>query len=278
MRRLLPAIAIALVSSAAFADEAPQATGKFTGSKVEFKVTGAYGYWSRAKDEGDVIEIAVSNEGFKASVFDTFYDPKPVISEFFADEETAVVYFQFEPNGKYHGMSYYLGSGDGCGFCYDPSVVSTVKIAGNRAKGDLRYKSDNRAFNITIDAPIAPKVWGPSIKGDGGDIGKAYKAYNAVMLSGDRKAQFDALDSVNQATWKKRQKDGKLDRYLEYRDEKVHYRLKEARIVGGFQRENQAVLLIKGSSPLLDHIHGQVTLTKEAGQWKISDEVYEVGE
>lgn len=271
------AMALALLSFSAFADT-PQATGKFSGSKLEFNVNGAYGYWSRAKDDDNIIEIAVSNEGFKASVFDTFYDARPVIDNLFVDDQTAVVYFQFEPSGKYHGMSYYLGSGDGCGFCYDPSVVSTVKIANNRAKGDLKYKSDNRSFNITIDAPIAPKVWGPAIKGDGGEIGKAYQAYNAAMSSGDRKAQFDALDSVNQATWKKREKDGKLERYLDYRDEKLHYRLKSARIVAGFARENQAVLLIKGSSPLIDHLHGQVTLTKEEGKWKISDEVYEVGE
>jgi len=278
MRHLYRSIAIALVAFTAFAAEPPQASGKFSGSKIEFKVAGAYAYWSRAKDDGDVIEIAVSNDAFKTSAFDAFWDPRPVISDFFADDETAVVYFQFEPGGKYHGMSYYLTSGDGCGFCYDPATKSTVKIAGNRAKGDLHYKGENRSFDITIDVPVAPKVWGPAIKGDGGEIGAAYQAYNKAMSSGDRKAQFDALDASNQETWKKREKAGKLDRYLDYRDDKIHYRIKDARVVGGYQRENQAVLLVKAASPLIDHIHGQVTLTKEAGKWKISDEVYEVGE
>src|SRR6266576_602374 len=99
MRRLFPAIALALLTLPAFAAETPQASGKFTGSKIEFKATGAYAYWSRAKDDDNVIEIAVSNDAFKAEAFDTFFDPRPVISEFFADDQTAVVYFQFEPNG-----------------------------------------------------------------------------------------------------------------------------------------------------------------------------------
>jgi len=28
----------------------------------------------------------------------------------------------------------------------------------------------------------------------------------------------------------------------------------------------------------MDHIHGQVALTREDGSWKIRDEVYQVGE
>ena len=76
----------------------------------------------------------------------------------------------------------------------------------------------------------------------------------------------------------KQEKKGKLDAYLDYRAEKVHWRLKDARIAGGYVRGNQAVLLVKASSPLIDHIHGQVLLTKEGDGWKISDEVYQAGE
>jgi hypothetical protein len=54
--------------------------------------------------------------------------------------------------------------------------------------------------------------------------------------------------------------------------------LKDASIVSGYVRGNQAVLVIKASSPLIDHIHGQVLLTKEEDGWKIADEMYQVGE
>lgn len=279
MNRLVQGIAVlALFPLSLAAVDTPQATGTFEGSKFKFNVKGAYAYWSRTSTEGPLIEVAVSNDGFIASAFDTFYDPKPVIESDFVDDKTAVIYFQFEPNGRYHGISYYLGSGDGCGFCSDNSTKSTVTVAGGRAKGGLKYKGENRSYDLQFDVPIAPREWGKEIKGDGGDIGTAYNAYNKAMNAGDRKAIFDLLDAHTQEFWKKREKEGKLESYLDYREDKVHYRIKDARIVRGFVRENQAVLLIKAASPVIDHLHGQVVLTKESGRWKISDEVYEVGE
>src|SRR5436190_2173635 len=127
MRKLVMVAALCLPFLALGADEKEQVSGRFEGSKVKFNVHGAYAYWLRSGDE-PLIEVAVSNAGFKPAFFDSFYDPKPAIDTLFVDNETAVVYFQFQPNGKYHGLSYYLTSGDGCGFCYDPKVKSTVKI------------------------------------------------------------------------------------------------------------------------------------------------------
>ena len=79
------------------------------------------------------------------------------------------------------------------------------------------------------------------------------------------------------ASWTKSEKKGDLDGYLDYRIETVHWRLKDARIVSGFTRGDQAVLLVKAASPLVDQIHGQVTMTRENGAWKVSDAVYETG-
>jgi hypothetical protein len=252
-------------------------TGKFEGTKKRFDVGGGYAYWINDPNDGPLIEIAVSNSSFKTSYFDAFIDPRPAIDTLFVDDQTAVVYFQFEPNGKYHGMSYYLTSGDGCGFCYDGSVKSTVKIAGQRAKGRLSYKGDNREFDITMDVPVASKEWGKPIDKDG-DVAKVFRAYNAAMDKNDQKAVFKMLDTATRDIWTAQVKKGKLEPYLDYRSEKVHWRLKDARIVSAYTRGNQAVLLVKGSSPVIDHIHGQVLLSKEADGWKIADEVYQVGE
>ncbi|MDQ6799701.1 MAG: hypothetical protein M3041_02580 [Acidobacteriota bacterium] len=259
------------------ADEAT-VTGKFEGTKKVFEAGGGYAYWIHDPDAGPLIEVAVSNNSFKASYFDAFYEPRPAIDTLFVSDQTAVVYFQFEPNGKYHGMSYYLTSGDGCGFCYDPKVKSTVRIVGNRAKGRLSYAGDNRGFDLTLDVPIAPKEWGKPIDKDGSDVVRVFRAYNAAVDKGDQKAVFKLLDSETRDIWTTQEKKGKLDAYLDYRAEKVHWRLKDARIVSGYVRDNQAVLLVKAISPLIDHIHGQVLLTKEGDGWKIADEVYQVGE
>lgn len=259
------------------------ASGKFAGTKVAFDVGGAYAFWSRGKDR--MIEVAVSNDPFRAKAFDAFYDPKPVISSRLADDETFVVYFEFEPNGKYHGLSYYFGSGDGCGFCYDTAVKSTVRVENERVKGRVAFKEPNRTFDIQLDVPIAPETWGQPISGEGGEIGAAFRSYNAAWEKNDRKAVFERLDSANQERWKRVEQEdkadrGKLDRYVAFREKEFHWNLKDkdARIVGGYVRGDQAVLLVKAKSTYIDHIHGQVTLTKESGRWKVGDEVYEVGE
>ena len=44
-----------------------------------------------------------------------------------ADDESKVVTFEFDADGKYRGLSYYFGPGVGCGFCYDSKVGSTVR-------------------------------------------------------------------------------------------------------------------------------------------------------
>ncbi len=142
----------------------------------------------------------------------------------------------------------------------------------------MSFKGDNRAFDINLDVPIAPKEWGKPIDKEGSDIAKVFLAYNAAREKGDQKAVFKLLDSETRDIWKTQEKKGKLDAYLDYRSEKVHWRLKDARIASGYVRDNQAVLLVKGSSPLIDHIHGQVLLTKEGDGWKIADEMYQVGE
>ena len=129
-----------------------------------------------------------------------------------------------------------------------------------------------------MDVPIAPKEWGKPIDKDASDQARAFRAYNAAIDKGDQKAVFKLLDAATRGIWTTQEKKKNLDAYLDYRAEKVHWRLKDARIVGAFARGDQAVLLVKASSPLIDHIHGQVLLTKEADGWKIADEMYQVGE
>lgn len=276
LRILLFASALLWTGLASAADVPAQASGKFAGAKISFNVGGGYAFWSRGSER--FIEVAISNDPFLAKSFDAFYDPKPVIGSRFADNETFVVYFEFEPTGRYHGLSYYFGSGDGCGFCYDSSVKSTVRIENQRLKGRLFYREKSPTFDVELDVPIAPEEWGKPISGDGGEIGAAFRAYNAAWDKGDRKAVFEHLDSANQARWKKKEKEGKLDEYVAFREKDLHWNLKNARIVGGYSRGDQAVLLVKAKNSYIEHIHGQVSMMKESSGWKIFDEVYEVGE
>ena len=153
----LPAALLIAASLAPSPETAPAtASGKFVDQKWTVPITGAYAFRSKTGGFGDddVIRVAVSNTKFVPEAVDWHFDREHAINTYFVDDETKVVYFEFEESGKYHGLSYYFESGDGCGYCFDSKVKSTVRASEGRLKGDLSYKGDDREFQITLDVPI----------------------------------------------------------------------------------------------------------------------------
>ena len=270
-----------LVVSPARAQSAAPATasGKFATEKRSFDVRGAYAFWAKSGggDHEQVLRVAVSNDKFKAEAFDAFYDPEKVINEHFADEETFVVYFEFLPGGRYHGLSYYFGSGDGCGYCYDSSVHSKVRLDGKRLTGTLAFREPNRSFQIELDVPVPPREWGKPLPSDGGEPGKAVLAYQAALEASNKKALIDLLNAPSRERWAKWEKEGKTDRALQHRWEKDHLELKNPRISGGFVRGDQAVVLLTGKNSYTS-LKGEVALVLEGGRWRIADEIFGIGD
>ena len=201
--------------------------------------------------------MAVSNAGFKASSLDAFYDKAGAIHDRFADEDAKVVNFEFDPNGKYTGLSYYFESGDGCGFCYDSKVKSTVKVSGGRLAGTISYKGDDRQFDVTFDVPMPPKSWGDPLPKDGGAPGKAWLAYHAALEARDKKAIYALLDADMKAMWAKDEKDGDLDGWIEYLWHDQHTMLKTIQIGRRFRNGDRAVVLFTGSNVFIDHLYGE---------------------
>ena len=132
----LVAIALSLVHAAA----AQTASGHFSSRTLDVPIAGSYSYWDRASgDKGRVLKVALSNAGFRASVLDDWHDRGTAIHELFASDEVKVVYFDFDPDGRYRGYSYYFASGDGCGWCYDSTVHSTVRNAHGHLSGSVAF-------------------------------------------------------------------------------------------------------------------------------------------
>ncbi len=195
------------------------ASGTFEDAKWKLEIAGAYAFWDETfgMGEGRAIRVAVSNTEFLPEAVDEHYDRGYAISTLFADEETKVVTFEFDESGKYNGLSYYFESGDGCGYCFDSKVKSTVRAAGGRLKGDLSYDGDGRKFQIALDVPIPPKSWGDPLPKDGGDPGKAFLAYHAALEKRDKKAILALSDADMKKRFQDYEKQGKLDAYLDYR-------------------------------------------------------------
>jgi hypothetical protein len=271
-----------LASAVLVASDAPapaKASGTFEDEKWKVKIGGAYAFWDKSAgtDDAPVIQVAVSNSGFNEAAFEGVFDRQHAINTLFADEKTKVVYFEFDENGKYRGLSYYFESGDGCGYCFDSKVKSTVRATGGRLQGELSYEGGDRQFQIQLDVPIPPKKWGEPLPRDGGEPGKAFLAYHSALDKRDKKALFEIVDADYKGQLKKYEGKGKLADYLDYRWHDEHTEMKTIRITGGYVRGDRAVVLFDGSNAYIDHLYGEAWLQREGGRWLVDGDMVEVG-
>lgn len=273
-RRIATCLLIAAAAWPLSAQEPGKATGRFQSQDAWFNAGGSYAF---PVDEIGISEepgilVAVSNAGFVPQYIDYYWDRKNAIETFFKDEETAVVYFTFDNSGKYRGVEYYVGPGNGCGFCFDPKATSTVKLGDGRLAGKLAYKSDedSYSFDIEIDVPIAFSDYGTALPADGGEPGNVYSAYHQAM-AGLSEATLGQLGSLLSTEIAASLSEHGLDyaRYLG-RSHPTSYR-----IVRGFTRGERALLVLEGSNDL-----GEVTveahLVRQGGQWKFDEEVLQL--
>jgi hypothetical protein len=264
-----------LVASPALAD----ASGTFSSGRHTLDLDGAYAFWGRsAAPSGEaVIKVAVSNAGFTEGFFDDWYDRETAIDKIFVDDDAKVVYLEFEPGGKYHGLSYFFASGENCGYCYDSAVQSSVRMANGRLKGKLAFKRANArpAFDIDLDVAMPEKEHRDALPAGGGDPGRAYLAYHKALNANDKRAAYAVLSSKTKAFWDKFEKKGVnvVDAQLD----QIHGNMASVSVTRGYVRGDRAVLLFDGSSKTIDHMHGEALMRRENGAWGVQDELVSVG-
>lgn len=250
----------------------PQATGSVSSKTGEFDVVGAYAFPGKTgSDDQPGILVAVSNSGFVTEILDHYWDRQHFIDTNFADDETPVVWFQFDPKGKYRGMSYYFGSGDGCGFCFDPDVDSTVKVSGGRIGGRVAHKDPGGAtFDVTFDVPVASTDYGTALPADGGEPGEVYQAFHKAVTAGDAAALKPLLGKERQG-------------FLQDRTAAFISFLQEShpdsyRVSRGFVSGDHALLLVSGEKSPLGKVHTEAHLLREGGRWVVDDEILQTGD
>jgi len=265
---------------AALPDAPPgTASGTFDDGKVKLQLAGAYAFRDKTAgtSEDRVIRVAVSNSKFVPAALDDYYDRQHAIDTLFADDESKVVYFELDDAGRYHGLSYYFGPGDGCGYCFDSTVKSSVKAVDGRLKGELSYKGSDRRFQVQLDVAIPPKEWGQPLPRDGGEPGRAYLAYHRALEKRDKKALYALLDAEERARWEKYNAEGKVDEWLDFRWKDEHTELTQIRVTGGYVDGDRAVVLFDGKNGYIDALHGEAQLRRENGQWLVGGDMVSVG-
>jgi hypothetical protein len=267
-----PFLAADLKAQPGAAAEAPrQARGTLATRNWTFEAFGAYAFPAEVGlDDEPGVKVAISNAGFIAELLDRDYDREHMIDTYFRDDETLVAYFHFSKTGSYTGMSYYFGSGDGCGFCYDGSVQSSVKVEKGRIRGGLELagKPDELHFDLSFDVPVAPADYGEPLPAGGGDPGRAYAALHAAFAAGDSAATKPFLTDKAQAEFGEHA--GEIVK--SFRDQHPD---KSFRIVRGFQRGDRALLLVEGETSY-SKVKTEAQMVREKGSWRIEAETLQV--
>lgn len=254
--------------------EGAQASGTFSSLGVSFDVTDAYAFASEASFGDDrVIAVAVSNAGFNDEFLSRYRDRRHLLDNYFRDDQTGLVYFEFSPAGEYQGFSYYLGSGNGCGYC-GGGVESTVKLSGGRLVGTLKHKDaeDEREFVVELDAAIAGDDFGASQGEGGGDPGLAYLAYHAAVSGSDAAALRAVAGAGTLENLDASEKDGKTAEYFAYlRDQHAD----SVRVTDALVQGDRALVLVAGERSY-GKIVGEAILSRVDGAWRVDDEMLQL--
>ena len=270
---LLSCLCLLLPVTHSAAEEGGRASGSFetTGSAMEVKDAYAFYGTPSLGGKGKVIVVAVSNQGFVKEALDLYWDRRNALERYFKDERTGLVYFEFGPDGGYLGLSYYFGPNDGCAYCADPSVQSTVSLQGGRLTGKLSFPKGgdgHRWFDISLDVPVSDDDHGKSQGAGGGEPGKAYLAYHRALGGWDRRALRSLLSEERRSAWDKAEAEGKGNSFLSFLQQ-GHPR--EVKVTAAYVKGDRALLLIEGKGET-GKVRGEVHFSREQGSWRFDEE------
>jgi len=266
-----------LTAVSAYTAEGGRASGQFQSKEIDLKITDAYAFRGTPTLGGEkkVIVVVVSNQDFNQSAIDEYWDRRYVLERYFQDERTGLVYFEFSPDGRYRGLSYYFASGNGCGYCADPAVQSNVRLANGRLTGKLIFpkgKDPKLWFDVSLDVPVSSDEHGKSQGLGGGEPGKGYLAYHRALLGKDEQAIKSLLSEELRARWTGAEAKGTGGGFL---DSLLKYHPEEVRVTEGFIKGDHALLLIEGKGDM-GPIIGEAQLSHQQGVWRFEEETIQI--
>jgi hypothetical protein len=266
--------AVACAAGPVVAQTGNAVSGKFSSKGVQFDVKGGVAFTGTSSFDSQVavILVAITNTGLSVEAIADFVDRKRAIEQLVKDDETPIVYLEFTPQGRWRGLSYYLASGNGCGYCTS-EVKSSVTLANGRLTGNVTGTERDRPFNVSLDIPVLSDDHGQALPADGGAPGKAYLAYHAALLKRNAAALKATLSPGNLETFARAEKNKDLDDYLSFLAEK--HPMKSVKLTRGWSTAAKASLLIEGESAI-GKVSGEVFLINTKGVWGVDEELIDL--
>jgi hypothetical protein len=254
--------------------EAGRASGRFESKGYAIEIMDAYAFYGTPSlgGKGKVILVVVSNQKFVKEAIDLYWDRKNALEKYFKDEKTGLVYFEFSPEGKYRGLSYYFAPGIGCGYCSDPAVESNIRFQGNRITGKLSFpkgSDSNRWFDISLDVTLSDDDHGSLQAGTGGgEPGQAYLAYHRALGGHNPQAIREWMSEERRSAWAKAEAAGQGAAFLAFlRGEHP----KEVRVTAAYVKGDKALVLFEGRATA-GPVRGEIQLSRENGLWRFDEE------
>lgn len=272
----LLALGLAVGAGVGAAEEKPAPSsvggkGKFSSKQWTFELGTAFAFpGDLSFDEGQGVIVALTNAGLEPAKLSVWVDRHWVLDNWVKDEETLIAYLEFTTAGQFKGVSWYFGSGDGCGYCSSSEIHSTVKAAGGRlqgtVKGEVKDKDTGEleyAVDVELDAPIEAEFPGKRLPAAGGEVGAAYLEFHRLLREGKNAEVRERLD----AEWKEQLADADAEALQRFYSDLQEKHPDTVQVVDGFVEGDRAVLRIRGEKSW-GKLRGEVRMDREGDAWR----------
>jgi hypothetical protein len=275
-------IATVVVCLTAAAPVQAGVTGSFSNRGVQYLLKDAVAYEAKAESGGGTaIRVALSHVAIDPAALADAIDPAGVVAD--ARGEGPYVDLEFGRDGAWHGISYLLGSGNGCGWCQDSqaSAKSQVKLENGVLRGRLRItktdysRGDGPAIDLTFDLPVV-QVNATPLPVDGGEPGKVLQACRSSAKAKDavaaRKSCFARKLKLLEDYWNA-EPDAFWFAALAYGRDSL--KLPTLKIAGGRTKGDWAEVKVEGQDEYQQKKAGSVFLRKTPDGWRYHHEKLE---
>lgn len=264
---------LALLPALAFAD----GSGTLYQDGKQTALVSAYAF--RAPDPFDktkqITTVVFATKPIDAASANAAVDRGEAVSDQFRQSEATRVELNLEGDGSVQNVNIMApgssGSQSGSGWY-------TLKLAHNDAKriegtftsNDQADKKSGRYYDLKFALDIAgPPDLGAALPADGGEPGKAYRAYLAALKKGDIDALAKTMTHDRSAEILAHRNDADFKMMFAFIQQSA---LRDPKITKGFSKADSATLELSGKDGDGNAATSTATMQKEAGTWRLAKE------
>jgi len=270
--RRLP-LALILVATSAFAD----GSGTLYQEGKPTALVSAYAY--RGPDPFDktkeITTVVFADKPIDAAAANASADRGEAVSDQLRNAQATRVELNLESDGSVQNVNISApgssGSQSGSGWYTLKLVHNDAKrVEGTFRSNDEADKKDGRFYDLkfALNLPGAPDL-GAALPADGGEPGKAYRAYLAALKKGDIDALTKTMTKDRGAEIAAHRNDPDFKMMFAFIQQSA---MRDPKIVKGFSKGDSATLELSGKDGDGNNATSTATMQKEGGTWRLAKE------